>query len=36
MAIETRKEYSKFESIVIKDVSEDHIELVKWYEALQH
>lgn len=35
MAIETRKEYSKFENIIIKDVSEDRIELAKWYKALQ-
>ena len=35
MAIETRKEYSKFENIIIKDVSEDRIELAKWHKALQ-
>ena len=35
MAIETRKEYSRFENIIIKDVSEDRIELAKWYKALQ-
>jgi hypothetical protein len=34
MAIETRKELSVFPNLVIKDVSNDKAELVKWKEAV--
>jgi len=35
MAIRTRKKLSKFENVVIQDVSKDHAELVKWSEMLK-
>ncbi len=35
MAIQTKKEFEKFRTTVIKDVSNDRAELVKWKEALK-
>jgi hypothetical protein len=35
MAINLRKKLSRFENIVIKDVSKDHAELLKWNEILK-
>jgi hypothetical protein len=34
MASQTREEFAKFSNTVIKDVSKDHAELMKWNEAL--
>ena len=36
MASQTRKEFTKFRNTLIKDVSKEHVELMKWNEVLWH
>ena len=36
MASQTRKEFTKFRNTTIKDVSKEHVELMKWNEVLWH